>query len=428
MRSWGGLPATAQASIAVAWRDEILAKWTQPILPVGSGRSYGDVGLAASGTVMDLSAMDRVIHFDAERGTIRCEAGVTLGQVMQLVVPRGWMLPVLPGTQFVTVAGAVANDIHGKNHHAVGTFACHINRLGFLRSDGEEIECSADDHPEWFAATLGGLGLTGVILWVEIQLRPVAGPWLDSETIKFASLAEFFSLSEESENEFEYTVSWIDCLSGKVRGHFNRANHIQANHAQANQVAPGEKSLPGVPLALPVSPVNRLTLKAFNSLYFHRQRQQRKVELAPWHSWFFPLDAIPNWNRLYGRAGFRQYQCVVPDEAVSDLLAIVRKAGQGSMLAVLKKFGDSPSPALMSFPRPGTTLALDFPWRGNKTTDLFKHLDAVVFSHGGALYPAKDAHMSSHDFKAAYPAWEQIEDMRDPKINSLFWQRVTGDS
>jgi FAD/FMN-containing dehydrogenase len=423
MQSWGGLPATPQVSVPVAWQDEILANWTEQTLAVGCARSYGDVGLAASGTVMNLSTMDRIISFDSESGVIRCEAGATLGQIMQLAVPRGWMLPVLPGTQFVSVAGAMANDIHGKNHHSAGTFAGHVSRMALLRSDGQLIECSAGENPDWFAATAGGLGLTGIILWLEIQLRPVRGPWLDSETIKFDSLAEFYSLSAESESEFEYTVSWIDCLSDRVRGHFTRANH-----SDFEQPTPRLRRLPAVPFTWPLSPVNRYTLRAFNSVYFHRQRTPSKRQQSPWGSWFFPLDAIGHWNRVYGKAGFRQYQCVVPDEVVTELLGVIRHAGEGSFLAVLKKFGNSTSPALMSFPRPGTTLALDFPFRGSTTTDLFTKLDALVFSSGGAIYPAKDAHMTSHDFKSAYPAWEQIEAMRDPKINSLFWQRVTGES
>jgi FAD/FMN-containing dehydrogenase len=421
MQSWGGLPNSPQQSLNAAWNDEILEQWQQEVLPVGCGRSYGDVGLAASGTVLNTSSMDRVISFNKESGVVRCEAGVTLGQILALTVPHGWMMPVLPGTQYVTVAGAVANDVHGKNHHVTGTFCKHVTRLSLLRSDGEIIECSESQRAEWFAASCGGLGLSGIILWVEVQLRPLQGPWLDSETIKFESLDDFFRLSNESEADFEYTVSWIDCLSQSVRGHFNRANHAAAEHA-----APPSRKIPAIPFAPPFSPVNRYTLKAFNSAYFHRQRAVRKQQLAPWQSWFFPLDAVPHWNRLYGKAGFRQYQCVVPEEVVGELLAVIRQAGEGSFLAVLKKFGQHSSPALMSFPRVGTTLALDFPFRGNRTLELFKQLDTIVFAHGGALYPAKDAHMQARDFQAAYPAWEQVEKMRDPKINSLFWQRVTG--
>ncbi len=421
MRSWGGLPEQPQTVRSAHWQDQILTHWQQETLATGMGRSYGDAGLAASGQMLSTRGMDRIISFDTDTGLIRCEAGVQLGDIMRLVVPQDWMLPVLPGTQFVTVAGAVANDIHGKNHHRTGSFGSYVTRLGLLRSSGELIECGPNDCEEWFAATVGGLGLTGIITWVEIQLRPVSGAWLNSETIKFNSLQEFFELSESSAQTHVYTVSWIDCLSQEVRGHFNRANH-----ADTAAPLPRRKGLPGVPVELPISPINRWTLKAFNSLYFHRQRGARVSELAPWDRWFFPLDAIPNWNRMYGRRGFRQYQCVVPDEQISELLAAIRHSGEGSFLAVLKQFGDRPSPGLISFPRQGTTLALDFPWRGTKTLDLFKQLDAIVFSSGGALYPAKDAHMSALDFKMSYPAWEEIEQRRDPKLNSLFWQRVTG--
>ena len=421
MRSWGGLPERDQAEIVVNWRDQIPAAWAdRETLAVGCGRSYGDSALAASGTVLNLSGLNRVLEFDLDRGIIRCEAGVTLGQIMHLIVDHGWMLPVLPGTQFVTVGGAIANDIHGKNHHRAGTFGSHVERFALLRSNGEEFVCSSVEQADWFNATIGGLGLTGVILWVELSLRKVDGPWLDSETLKFSTLDEFFELSAASETAFEYTVSWIDCLSDRTRGHFTRANH-----SAESGPGPTVRGLPSVPIELPFSPVNRYTLKAFNSLYYARQRTPVVRETALWNSWFFPLDSIGCWNRLYGRAGFRQYQCVVPKEMVAELLEIVRRNKEGSFLAVLKVLGSKPSPGLLSFPRPGVTLALDFPWRGAPTLELFKQLDAIVFSHGGAIYPAKDAQMSAADFCTAYPAWEQMEQLRDPRINSLFWQRVT---
>ena len=421
MRSWGGLPEGEQTELRVGWQDQVLSAWRQQILPAGCGRSYGDSALAASGAVLNTCGMDHFLAFDPASGVIRCEAGVTLGQIMQLTVPRGWMLPVLPGTRFVTVAGAVANDVHGKNHHRDGTFARHVSELALQRSDGELIRCSRKHHQEWFAATCGGLGLTGVILWVELRLRPVSGPWLDAETIKFHSLQEFFELSAASDDSHEYTVSWIDCLAARPRGHF-----LRARHSAASEVAPQSGVHFNVPFALPLSPLHRFSLKLFNSGYFHRQLAPRKSRRVAWPGWFFPLDAVGHWNRLYGRRGFRQYQCVAPAEAISELLDIIRHSGQGSLLAVLKVFGDIPSPALLSFPRPGVTLALDFPWRGGKTTELFKRLDAVVFGNGGAIYPAKDAHMSGADFRAAYPRWERLEQLRDANINSLFWQRVTG--
>ena len=421
MRSWGGLPEREQRQLPIAWQDQVPEVWRQSTLAVGCGRSYGDSALAASGTVLDTRRMDCILGFDREAGLIRWEAGVTLGQIMSVAVPRGWMLPVLPGTRFVTVAGALANDVHGKNHHRAGTFAGHVRELALLRSDGERIQCSPRRQQKWFAATCGGLGLTGVMLWLEIQLRPLSGPWLEVETTRFRSPLEFLELSAAADSSHEYTVGWFDCLSANGRGLLYRARH-----AAADTSAPRPGRSFSVPFTPPLSPLNRPALRVFNGLYFHRQSALRKRRLVAWPGWFFPLDALHHWNRLYGRRGFRQYQCVVPAAVLAELLAIIRRSGQGSPLAVLKVFGSIRSPALLSFPRPGVTLALDFPWRGQRTTELFRQLDEVVFGNGGAIYPAKDAHMSGADFRAAYPAWEKLEKLRDPKLNSLFWQRVTG--
>jgi len=392
-------------------------------LAVGCGRSYGDVGLAANGIALQLGGLDRLLSFDSATGILRCEAGVTLGEILALCLPQGWLLPVLPGTGHVSVGGAIANDIHGKNHRREGTFGRHVRALLLARSDASVLSCSPAENSKWYSATVGGLGLTGVILEAELQLQPVAGPYLETENIRFHSLSEFFQLSEESEQTHAYTVGWIDCLSRDTRGHFSRANH-----SPAQGVERPSQPLFSVPWAPPVSPINRFSLRVFNSVYFHRQRSQRVFGRESLYSWFFPLDRVGHWNRMYGRQGFRQYQCVVPAPAVADLLAIIRRSGEGSFLAVLKMFGSLKSPGLLSFPRPGATLALDFPWRGSRTRDVFKRLEAVGASREGAIYPAKDAHMSGVEFRRAYPAWEQLEQLRDPALNSLFWQRVTGSS
>ena len=421
-RSWGGLPERPQATQAVNWRDELAQGWSHSTLAVGAGRSYGDCGLAASGAVLCTRGLNRLLAFDQGSGLVCCEAGVNLGEILQHTVPAGWILPVLPGTRYVTVGGAIANDVHGKNHHGFGTFGRHVKSLLLQRSDGELIHCSADSNSEWFNATLGGLGLTGVILQAELQLKPVASAWLASESLAFRDLTEFFALSEASDNSYEYTVAWIDCLHSRGRGIFSRAGHVADSRP-----APAAGSRLGIPLAPPVSPVNRFSLRAFNTLYYHRQRLRQRGNRVPLGDWFFPLDGIANWNRLYGKRGFRQYQCVVPAAVVGELLSIIRRAGQGSFLAVVKTFGDLSSPGLLSFPRPGVTLALDFPWRDRATLALFSELDAVVYSNEGAVYPAKDAHMSGADFRRAYPAWEVVESMRDPQLKSLLWQRVTED-
>jgi FAD/FMN-containing dehydrogenase len=420
LSSWGGLPAEPQHEVHVSWVDQVGAGMTQAGLPVGCGRSYGDSGLAASGTVLQMRGLNCLHAFDLERGVLRCEGGITLGEILTLAVPSGWILPVLPGTRFVTVAGAVANDIHGKNHGRDGTFGCHLLAFGLQRSDGEVLECSPTHNPDWFAVTIGGLGLTGVILWVELQLQPVAGPWLSTRTTKFSSLDEFFALSGDS--GYEYNAAWLDCLSADGRGHFTSADHCERETDIGSE---------GMHLTVPFtpwfSPVNRFTMKLLNGLYYRRQWNKQSSEQQSMYRWFFPLDGVRHWNRMYGKAGFRQYQCVVPREAVRELLSIIRRSGEGSFLAVLKQFGERQSPGLISFPRPGVTLALDFPWRGRVTEALFESLDAVVTEHNGAVYPAKDAHMSAQHFQRAYPAWEQLEEKRDLRIQSLFWQRVTGE-
>ncbi|MEP5764596.1 MAG: FAD-binding oxidoreductase [Halieaceae bacterium] len=423
MRSWGGLPDQAQQQRRVQWRDQLPGLLAEIGLVAGLGRSYGDVGLAANGVVLSSTGLDRVLAFDRELGVVRCEAGVNLGDLLQLCIPTGWMLPVVPGSQFVTVGGAIANDVHGKNHHVRGCFGRHVRGLLLQRTDGEELWCSPQQNQHWFNATVAGLGLTGCIVEAEIQLIPITGALLDIETIKFEGLEDFLALSAETGDGFEYSVAWIDCLSKRSRGHFTRANFSE-QQLPVEPVAP----LFSVPFAPPFSPVNALSLRLFNSAYYHRQRARRLASTANFYQWMFPLDRIGNWNRLYGRRGFRQYQCVVQAEAVADLLQIIRRAGTGSLLAVLKQFGAIKSPGLLSFPRPGVTLALDFPWRGEPTLELFRQLDAVVVSVGGAIYPAKDAHMGGVDFRRAYPSWEIMEQYCDPGLLSLFWQRVMEDA
>jgi FAD/FMN-containing dehydrogenase len=389
-------------------------------LVVGCARSYGDSGLSASGTSLGTTSLNRFIAFDDRAGTLRCESGVTLGDILALTLPRGWVLPVLPGTRFVSVGGAIANDIHGKNHPRAGSFGCHLLSLELLRSDGTRLHCSAVENADWFAATIGGLGLTGAIVSAELQLQPVAGGWLDTTTTRFTHLEEFFELAQASGHE--YNAAWVDCLSGDSRGHFSAASHSERGDAARPPAA-----LFTVPFTPPVSPVNRFSLRLFNELYYRRQLGKRVEREQSLYAWFFPLDRVQHWNRLYGRRGFRQYQCVVPAVAIGELLAIIRRAGEGSFLAVLKHFGDRESPGLLSFPRPGATFALDFPWRGQRTLELFAALDDWVLANAGAVYPAKDAHMSPALFRAAYPAWQRLESMRDPQLNSLFWQRVTAE-
>jgi len=435
--SWGNFPPYPQTVVEPGWLDETApllqqaAAEQQPLLPFGMGRSYGDSCLASEDRVLRTTRLNRMIAFDPITGQLRCEAGVTLDQILQLVVPQGWFLPVTPGTRFVTVGGAIANDVHGKNHHRTGTFGCHVHQFLLQRSDGPAQLCNASENPQLFAATIGGLGLTGVIQWAELQLMKIANSALNVETIRYDSLTDFFELSAASAQDYEYTVAWVDCLAqGRKlgRGHFMRANHASAGTA----TPPMKTGKLSVPLMPPVSLINRASLQAFNSLYYHRQRARSQHSISGYDPFFYPLDGIHNWNRIYGPRGFQQYQCVVPEQdaqaSIQAILEAISAAGAGSFLAVLKVFGERPSPGLLSFPRPGATLALDFPRRENISPRLLSSLDELVRAAGGAIYPAKDSHSCGALFRAAYPQWQQLEALRDPALNSRFWKRMTEDT
>jgi FAD/FMN-containing dehydrogenase len=397
-------------------------------LPFGNGRSYGDSCLNVGGALLQTRALDRFMSFDRDTGVLACESGVLLGEIIELAVPAGWFLPVVPGTSHATVGGAIANDVHGKNHHRAGTLGCHVRQFELLRSNGERFICSPAQNTDWFGATIGGLGLTGVITWAELQLRRIPGTSLDCETIRFANVREFFELLGDTDKRFEYTVAWIDCLgrgSRLGRGLLQRANHSEARNARSGN---GARKF-AVPFMSPVSLVNNASLLAFNTLHYHSQFGKLARHYEDLHSFFFPLDGILHWNRLYGRRGFFQYQCVLPqaDEkaATERLLEAIADSRLGSFLAVLKRFGAPRSPGWLSFPLEGTTLALDFPNTGSRLQRLFDRLDAVVAASGGRLYPAKDARMPAEMFRTGYPAWEKFAAYIDPAFSSSFWRRVT---
>ena len=398
-----------------------------PGLAFGRGRSYGDVCLNPGGTLWMTTGLDRLIDFDASTGRLRCEAGVLLHDLQRWGLTRGWMLPVTPGTQWVSVGGAIANDVHGKNHHRQGSFGDHVCGLRLARTDGAIIECGPDHQADWFAATVGGLGLTGVILEATLQLRPVAGPWLSAETLPFRGLDAFFDLADASAEGWEYTVSWIDCLSGKtVDGIFLRARHAQEGPARM----PASRRL-RMPFDPPVSLVNPLTLRMFNFLYRAMQTRRAGIATVHYQPFFYPLDGVQDWNRMYGRQGFYQHQCVLPEPqgraAIAEVLQTIAQAGEGSFLAVLKTFGDRPAPGLLSFPRAGVTLALDFPNRGARTLQLLDRLDAIVGAASGRIYPAKDARMSRALFEQGYPRLADFLPFRDPGIRSGLSRRLLGD-
>ncbi|MGF6114346.1 FAD-binding protein [Pseudomonas frederiksbergensis] len=430
--SWGCYPHTPQTAHSCSWRSEVAALRDGVVaahgstLPYGNGRSYGDSCLAASDQVLHMRALNRFIQVDWQQGTVQAEAGVTLAEILAIAIPQGWFLSVTPGTQFATLGGAIANDVHGKNHHLRGTFGNHVRCLGLLRHNEEPLTCSPTEHTELYAATIGGLGLTGIIAWAEIQLMPIRASQIDSTVVRFDNLAEFFSLSAELDHQHEYSVAWIDCLAkGTQTG---RGVFIVGDHARYGSLEVDERAKLSIPLTPPVSLINNLSLRAFNDCYWRVHPAQRTRKRGSYEPFFYPLDRILYWNRIYGRRGFQQYQCVIPD-AVSEvvmreLLGAIADSGQGSFLAVLKRCGNIASPGLLSFPLPGTSLALDFPQKADLVR-LFARLDAIVREGGGRLYPAKDAHITGDDFRQAYPAWERLEALRDPSLNSHFWKRVT---
>ena len=425
--SWGRLSHAPHSVVALADRLKAAAMIhaTKPGVAYGMGRSYGDVCLNPGGVLWATRGLDRFIRLDETAGRLVCEAGVLLRDIQRLLIPRGFRLPVTPGTQLITVGGAIANDVHGKNHHRLGSFGDHVRQITLLRTDGEVIECGPELHKEWFAATVGGIGLTGVILTAEIQLRRVSGPWLNTETIPYANLEEFFHLADSSEAAWEHTVSWIDCISGGGgRGLFIRGNHANTS----NGPLPGRSKT--IPLVPPVSMVNPLSLRAFNAGYFQMGKWKAGHTVAHYEPFFYPLDHIQEWNRVYGPKGFFQYQCVIPRgdgrQAIQAMLQAISKSGNGSFLAVLKTFGNRAPVGRISFPRPGVTLALDFPNKGPQTEKLFERLDAIVGETGGRIYLAKDARMPKKLFEAGYPSLSQFLPYRDPGISSAMSRRLMG--
>nr|VFK61435.1 MAG: FAD/FMN-containing dehydrogenase [Candidatus Kentron sp. TC] len=428
--SWGRLSANPHHVIGLNDPSKVkslVCNGTHPGVAHGMGRSYGDVGLNPEGTLWITTGLDHFIAFDDSTGRLVCEAGVLLRDIQRLVIPRGWILPVTPGTQLVTVGGAIANDVHGKNHHVLGSFGDHVQSLTLIRTDGEVIQCGPNEQPDWFAATVGGLGLTGVITQAEIQLRPVAGPWLDTETLPYANLDEFFRLADDSEADWEHTVSWIDCITagGGGRGLFMRGNPTNVGDRPAPQAR--KLTMPMVP---PFSLVNRLSLRPFNMTYYHLKKWQAGRAITHYEPFFYPLDNLLEWNRMYGPKGFFQYQSVIPREvgqdAVQAMLKEIARSGDGSFLAVLKTFGNRQPVGMLSFSQPGVTLALDFPNHGERTHKLFERLDAIVREAKGRIYLAKDARMPRELFEAGYPRLAEFMKYRDPGISSGLSRRLMG--
>ncbi len=409
--SWGRYPH-CDAEVLVPTTGSQAAdavRRTDTILPRGLGRSYGDSALAPH--LLDLRSLDRLLAFDPETGEITCEAGVSLYELQRFLVPRGWFLPVVPGTRFVTVGGAIASDIHGKNHHVHGTFGAHVREMEMLLGNGERVAVSRETHGDLFDATCGGMGLTGVILSARIALMPIRSSEIVETTYKARNLAHVLELFEQHPDP-TYSVAWIDCVASGDR--LGRSVLMLGEHADDGPlVAPVKPPIP-VPVDFPPQLMNRATMGAFNTLYYAKERAGVHTRRKAFETYFHPLDMVADWNRLYGKAGFLQYQFVIPTtsgrEGLTQILSRITRSGKASFLAVLKVFGPE-NRHLISFPTSGYTLALDFKVEPD-VFGLLDDLDRMVLEQGGRIYLTKDARMSPETFRAGYPRWEEFENVR----------------
>ncbi|MGG1658537.1 FAD-binding protein [Brevibacillus sp. NRS-1366] len=391
----------------------------------GAGRSYGDNALNEENGVILHTRLNRFLSFDKQTHVLECEAGVTFGEIIECFLPHGYLPPVTPGTKYVTIGGAISNDVHGKNHHKDGSFSNHILDFKLLVASGEFLTCSREENQELFWATVGGIGLTGIILSARIKLMRVESAFIEVDYKKASNLDETIVLLSETAGEYQYSVAWIDCLSrdrSMGRSVLMLGNHVMQNEldGKVEPFSSKRKRNVNIPFHFPSFGLNPYSMKGFNSLYYHRFKDGFR-EVADYDSFFYPLDRLLNWNRLYGKAGFIQYQVVFPMETASKGLAVLlqklTQAGVASFLAVLKTLGEK-SGGLLSFPREGYTLALDIPLKGGtETLGFIRNLDQVVFTHGGVLYLAKDSIISPDLFAHMYPdlpKFREIKDKIDP--------------
>lgn len=435
LSGWGRYPAIECRTQVLRQPDELsqLIAQSSSLIARGNGRAYGDASLNSDKTLL-MGACDRFLAFDKETGLIECEAGILLSDLLDTALPRGWFPPVVPGTKFVTIGGLIAADVHGKNHHRDGSFGRHVESLQLAMADGTITNCSRSENGEIFAATFGGMGLTGVILSATIRMRPVASGLIDETTVRAASLQELLRLFNEHNNA-TYSVAWIDCLAEGAQ--FGRGVLLLGEHAGAQTLDGAQNDSSrraghtrglSVPIELPLSPLNKWSIKLFNELYYRTQKP--RTRRTHYNGFFFPLDAIQNWNRIYGRRGFVQYQCVIggseSEQALRQILKLVAEIGSGSFLAVLKKLG--PGTTFLSFPMEGYTITLDFPVRPDVMAGLSK-LDAVVAEHKGRIYLAKDARAPRALIEQGYPEIEDFRRLRrkidpDSKFRSALSERL----
>ena len=390
----------------------------------GNGRSYGDVCFGLDSIILSKD-LNRVIKFDEKTGSFTCEAGLLLNDLFKYIVPKGWFLPVVPGTQYISIGGAVANDIHGKNHHRMGSFGNHIKEIKIKKTNNETIICSENLNEDLFRATIGGLGLTGIIIEVTIQLIKINNSFISVSTLPFYSFKEYLELNSKLEKDYHYTVAWmdVDIRKKQINGIFHSGNHSEKNE----RLVYDQKKLKLFPFNLPFSLINNFTIFFLNKFYFLLNKQ-KKDTLMKLNNFFFPLDILYDWNKAYGKSGFYQYQFILPldriEESVGEILNIIFDSKIKPALTVVKTFGDIPSKGYLSFSREGVSFAIDFPNKGRKLNLLFNKLDNIIFQYNGALYPAKDIRMSREMFSFSFPLIKTFLKYKDPKMTSSFFERV----
>jgi decaprenylphospho-beta-D-ribofuranose 2-oxidase len=435
LSGWGRFPAAECKTMQLRERSEIAQALERcpSLIARGNGRAYGDAAINPDATLL-MGQCDRFLAFDAKTGILECEAGVLLSDLLTVVVPRGWFPGVVPGTKFATVGGLIAADVHGKNHHRDGSFGRYVESLRLALADGSIVTCSQTENCELFAATIGGMGLTGVILSAQIRLRPIRSSSIGETTIRAPTLETLFRLFAEHDTA-TYSVAWIDCLAkGRQfgRGILMLGEHVEPTERSAGSADPFAQdrspSTISVPIDLPGSPVNAWTIRLFNEAYYRLHRPGHRIR--HYDGFFFPLDKIGNWNSIYGKRGFVQYQCVIrgrdAERAIHEIIRLVSASGSGTFLTVLKKLG--PGNRYMSFPMEGYTITLDFPVRADTMGNLAK-LDAVVAEHKGRIYLAKDARAPRELIEAGYSeitAFRELRKKIDPnrRFRSLLSERL----
>jgi len=425
-KSFGNYPKAIHKGIVPMFRRSAsidFENFSGTLLPYGLGKSYGDSCLNPNNYLIDCSYLSKMIAFNEETGILTAESGVTLKDIIDLCLPKGFFLAVTPGTKLITLGGAIANDVHGKNHHKSGTFSSHLISFELLRSDGNLYHCSRNDNIDLFKATIGGLGLTGIITSAEIQMERVNGPIINAEFIKFNSFEEFMEINYDSNQTYDFTVAWVN-TTNFGHGIYTRGNF--APKERQVQYIPSENNMISLPFYCEI--INPLSVGIFNLMYQGKQLNKFSSKDINFENFFYPLDSIGNWNRAYGKNGFIQYQLVIPFDNglknLKEIFLIISKSGLSSFLTVLKTFGDYQSPGILSFPASGITLAIDFKMIGEKLLAVLNEIDKIVIKSGGSLYPAKDSRMSSNNFQIFYPNVSEFKKFIDPKFSSGFWRRV----